>query len=120
MDIGVNQDVTYLTNNIRPTTITTKYSAAAIKIRGPLARLKSSARCSALRTPICPATRMENVSLSDSGAGGSDSGGLVFCSLVITNFAQNDGKEYNGKRPSFIQLPVYRVTGHSHSLNDIK
>ena len=89
---GVNQEVTYLTNNIRPATIATKYSAAAIKIRSPLARLKSSARCSALRTPICPATRMENVSLSESGAGAaSDSGGLASDFLVMVNFALSDG-----------------------------
>jgi hypothetical protein len=87
----VNQEATYLTNIIRPATITKKYSAAATKIRRPLARLKSSALCSALRTPICPATRMENVSLSDNGAGaGSDSGGLVSGFLIMANFAQSD------------------------------
>ena len=88
VDIGVNQELTYLTNIIRPATITAKYSAAAIKIRRPLARLKSSALCSAVRTPICPATTMDSVSFNDSGAGGgSDSGGLACGLLVMAKFA---------------------------------
>ena len=87
----MNQEVIYRTNTIRPATITAKYSAAAIKIRSPLARLKSSARCSALRTPICPATRMENVSLSDRGAG-SDSGGFFSGCLAMVVVTQRDDK----------------------------
>ena len=68
-----------------PATINIKYAAAAKKTWSPLARLKSSARCWRVRTPICPDRTMINSSLAESGLlVGSLPSHFTGCSFVFS------------------------------------